>query len=166
MGVQSVLIPTMSNTTTTEMMKFVFTVDPAYGYVLLVLILSYLLSFWQGFMVGRMRSKLKVDYPAMYSDTEPLFNCYQRAHQNTLEKLPVFLFLLLVPGLFNAKITAGFGFLWIVARVIYSVGYYSGAPKNRVAGSLISLICEIALLVVVFLQAGNMANWWNIKQAF
>ena len=70
----------MSNTTTTEMMEFVFTVDPAYGYVLLVLILSYFLSFWQGGMVGRMRTKLKVDYPAMYSDTEPLFNCYQVKH--------------------------------------------------------------------------------------
>ena len=67
----------MSNTTTPEMMKYVFTVDPAYGYVLLVLFFSYFLSFWQGFMVGRMRTKLKVDYPAMYSDTEPLFNCYQ-----------------------------------------------------------------------------------------
>merc|ERR1712106_1084864 len=166
MGVQSVLIPTMSNTTTTEMMKFVFTVDPAYGYSVLVAALSFLLSFWQGGMVGRMRTKLKVDYPAMYSDTQPLFNCYQRAHQNTLERLPLFLVLLLLAGLFNAKIGAAFGFLWLVARVIYSFGYYSGQPKNRVAGSLLSLIIEFSLFVMVFLQAGQMAGWWNIAQAF
>ena len=146
----------MSNTTTPEMMKYVFTVDPAYGYVLLVLFFSYFLSFWQGFMVGRMRTKLKVDYPAMYSDTEPLFNCYQviniliiinnkytslhqRAHQNTLEKMPLFLILILAAGLFNAKVAAAVGFFWLISRVIYSVGYYSGMPKNRIAGSLVSL---------------------------
>merc|ERR1712024_111398 len=74
-------------------------IDPAYGYVLLVPILTYCLSFWQGFMVGKMRTKYKVDYPAMYSDTEPVFNCYQRAHQNTLERIPLFLILLLTAGL-------------------------------------------------------------------
>merc|ERR1739845_244163 len=84
-------------------------IDPAYGYVLLVPILTYCLSFWQGFMVGKMRTKYKVDYPAMYSDTEPVFNCYQRAHQNTLERIPLFLILLLTAGLFNAKVTAAFG---------------------------------------------------------
>ena len=56
---------------------YTLSLDPAYGYVLLVVFLSYILSFFQGFMVGRMRTKLKVEYPAMYSDTEPLFNCYQ-----------------------------------------------------------------------------------------
>lgn len=132
--------------------------DPAYGYVLLVPILTYCLSFWQGFMVGKMRTKYKVDYPAMYSDTEPVFNCYQveifnvncfpasnavclqRAHQNTLERIPLFLILLLTAGLFNAKVTAAFGFLWLLARVIYAVGYYSGIPKNRIAGSLVECL--------------------------
>eukprot|EP00092_Neocalanus_flemingeri_P007533 GFUD01008131.1.p1 GENE.GFUD01008131.1~~GFUD01008131.1.p1 ORF type:complete len:182 (+),score=28.94 GFUD01008131.1:64-546(+) len=160
----------MSNTSTiaptSEMYNYAFTVDPAYGYVLLVCFFTYILSFWQGFMVGRMRTKFKVDYPAMYSDTEPLFNCYQRAHQNTLEKIPLFLVLLLAAGLFNAKVAAAFGFIWLVSRVIYSVGYYSGLPKNRVAGSLISLLCDLALLVMVFLQVGNMAGWWTIVQAF
>merc|ERR1711936_198324 len=159
-------------------------IDPAYGYVLLVPILTYCLSFWQGFMVGKMRTKYKVDYPAMYSDTEPVFNCYQvkifdvncfpasnavclqRAHQNTLERIPLFLILLLTAGLLNAKVTAAFGFLWLLARVIYAVGYYSGIPKNRVAGSLMSLLSEAPLLVMTFLQVGNMANWWSIVQAF
>ena len=71
------------NITNTDMS--VITLDPAYGYVFIVLILSYFLSFWQGFMVGRMRTKLKVEYPAMYSDTEPLFNCYQVTNiENTI----------------------------------------------------------------------------------
>merc|ERR1719500_1072012 len=145
---------------------YVLTVDPAYGYVFLVCILSYFLSFWQGIMVGRMRTKLKVDYPAMYSDTEPLFNCYQRAHQNTLEKMPLFLILLLSAGLFNAKVAAALGFFWLLSRVIYSVGYYSGMPKNRVVGSLLSLLTEVALVTMVFLQVGQTAGWWDITQAF
>ena len=50
---------------------------PSYGYVLLTVVLTYFLLFWQGFMVGQKRKLYKVDYPAMYSDTEPMFNCYQ-----------------------------------------------------------------------------------------
>merc|ERR1712029_71980 len=65
--------------------------------------LTWFLLFWQGNMVGRMRTKYKVEYPAMYSDTEPMFNCYQRVHQNTLERVTVFLTLLLAAGLFNPK---------------------------------------------------------------
>ena len=50
---------------------------PSYGYVLMTVFLTYLLLFWQGFMVGQKRKLYKVEYPAMYSDTEPVFNCYQ-----------------------------------------------------------------------------------------
>ena len=61
----------------------------------------------QGFKVGGARKKLGVPYPAMYSDKQPLFNCYQRAHQNTLENIPTFLALVLLAGLFSAKWAAG-----------------------------------------------------------
>merc|ERR1712106_779800 len=152
-------LPKFANMSTGNMTStalYTLTVDPAYGYSVLVAALTFLLSFWQGGMVGRMRTKLKVDYPAMYSDTEPLFNCYQRAHQNTLEKIPLFLILLLAAGLFNAKMAAAFGFFWLVSRVVYSVGYYSGLPKNRIAGSLLSLLSELALLTMTFLQVGQM----------
>ena len=50
---------------------------PGYGYVLLTVVLTWFLLFWQGFQVGRMRKKYKVEYPTMYSDTEQVFNCYQ-----------------------------------------------------------------------------------------
>ena len=89
-------------------------------------------------MVGRARKLYKVEYPAMYSDTEQVFNCYQRVHQNTLERVTVFLVLLLAAGLFNAKMAAAFGFIWIAGRIIYSIGYYSGIPKNRIVGSFVS----------------------------
>ena len=50
---------------------------PGYGYVLLTVVLTWFLLFWQGNMVGSARKKYKVDLPAMYSDTEQVFNCYQ-----------------------------------------------------------------------------------------
>jgi len=30
-----------------------------------------------------MRKKTGIKYPTMYSEKDNLFNCYQRAHQNT-----------------------------------------------------------------------------------
>ena len=45
----------------------------------------------------------------MYDDKNPggLFNCYQRAHQNTLENIPPFLVMLLLGGVFCAKWASG-----------------------------------------------------------
>lgn len=140
---------------------------PGYGYVLLTVVLTWFLLFWQGFQVGRMRKKYKVEYPTMYSDTEPIFNCYQRVHQNTLERVTVFLTLLLAAGLFNPKMAAVFGFIWIIARVIYSIGYYSGIPKNRVVGAALGMFLgEMPLVIMTFLQVGQFAKWWDIPQLF
>ena len=63
---------------------------PAFGYVLLVVVLTWILSFWQGMMVGRARKLYKVEYPAMYSDTEEVFNCYQVSAPSLLVNCPTF----------------------------------------------------------------------------
>merc|ERR1712111_279525 len=151
-------LDTIANTASTINLEPLMLDLPGYGYVLLILVLTWFLLFWQGNMVGRMRTKYKVEYPAMYSDTEPMFNCYQRVHQNTL---------LRAAGLFNPKMAAIFGFIWIISRVIYSIGYYSGKPKNRIVGSALGLFLgEMPLVVMVFLQVGQFAKWWDIKQTF
>ncbi|KAK2143769.1 hypothetical protein LSH36_814g01028 [Paralvinella palmiformis] len=78
---------------------------PDFGLVVLVLIASIFVVQWMAFQVGRARRKFGIkllsvfQYPTMYSDKEPLFNCIQRAHQNTLEGYPVFLVLLLLGGI-------------------------------------------------------------------
>merc|ERR1711936_386471 len=90
-----------------------------------------------------------------------------RVHQNTLERVTVFLVMLIAAGLFNAKMAATFGFIWIAARVIYSIGYYSGIPKNRIVGSFMGLaLAEVPLLTMTSLQVGQLAKWWDIPQAF
>ena len=121
----------------------------AYGYILLVVFATYMVAFVQGFLVGKARTKYKVELPTMYSDTEQMFNCYQRVHQNTLERIPLFLAILLLAGLFNSIIAAVIGAIWVAGRVIYSVGYYSGVPNNRIVGSLVSpLVCDIRALML------------------
>ena len=56
---------------------------PHFGYVCLVGIASAFLLMWQAMQVGKMRKKFNVNYPTMYSNDNVVFNCYQRAHQNT-----------------------------------------------------------------------------------
>jgi len=112
-----------------------FSLPSAYGYVILVAISSVFLLIWQGVQVGKMRKKLKVEYPTMYSADSPLFNCYQRAHQNTLENYTQFLLLLGIGGLEMPILSAIAGLVWIAGRVSYSKGYYTGDPKNRSRGA-------------------------------
>merc|ERR1712107_869509 len=101
-----------------------------FGYVLLVVFATYMVAFIQGFLVGKAREKYKVELPTMYSDTEQMFNCYQRVHQNTLERVPLFLAILLLAALFNSIIAAVIGAIWVAGRVIYSILLLWG-PKQQ-----------------------------------
>lgn len=75
-------------------------------------------------------------YPKMYEDAEDsLFNCYQRAHQNTLEGYPAFLALLTIAGLAYPITASAFGMLWVAGRIVYSLGYYTGEPAKRNRGA-------------------------------
>jgi len=134
--------------------------DKDHGYIFLVVAGSVLLNLWQMMKVGGARKKFNVMYPKMYSDDEH-FNCYQRAHQNYLENLPLFLALLFLSSLYMPKYAAMCGALWLVARAIYSLGYYTGNPKNRIYGFLISkLLAEVPMLVMTVMAGGNIVGWW------
>merc|ERR1711971_740017 len=135
--------------------------DPEYGWVLLVAVATYSIEKWMGIKVGGRRKALGVPYPDMYSDKQPLFNCYQRAHQNTLENIPTFLSLLFPGGLFSPKWAAVAGFSWVFGRIVYAMGYYTGKPANRLYGFAITkLVGELPLLGMVVALAGNMLSWW------
>lgn len=69
-----------------------------YGYVVLVVLATFLLNIWMTIKVVSLRSKLKIEYPVMYDDSQNLYNCYQRVHQNTLENMPFFLVTLILGG--------------------------------------------------------------------
>ncbi|CAG8554940.1 7289_t:CDS:2 [Paraglomus occultum] len=118
------------------------TISSDYGYVLLAGVASTIMTTYLGLRVGGARARAKVPYPFLYAEKaeaeqdkdKMVFNCYQRAHQNTLENYPSFLLTLFVAGVGFPKIAAASGFVWIASRLAYAHGYYTGDPKKRSRG--------------------------------
>lgn len=106
-----------------------------FGYVVLVAVASVFLLTGLGIKVGMARKKYGVKYPTMYSEKEPVFNCIQRAHQNTIEGYTIFLLLLIFGGLQHPCLSSAAGIIWIVSRVFYAKGYYTGEPEKRSQGA-------------------------------
>eukprot|EP00245_Coleochaete_scutata_P009951 TRINITY_DN33_c0_g1_i1.p1 TRINITY_DN33_c0_g1~~TRINITY_DN33_c0_g1_i1.p1 ORF type:complete len:245 (+),score=31.38 TRINITY_DN33_c0_g1_i1:148-882(+) len=123
---------------------------PAFGFVAIVAGASALLLQWQMIMTVRKRIEIGLKYPKMYEGTEDsVFDCYQRAHMNTLESYPQFLALLLLDGAFYPITASVLGAIWVVGRIVYSLGYYTGNPKNRARGSF-NFLGLIGLNVTAF----------------
>nr|CAD7586470.1 unnamed protein product [Timema genevievae] len=106
-------------------------VPSSYGYVVLVAASSTFVIMWKAIQVGKARKKYNIQYPTMYSPDNVQFNCIQRAHQNTLENYPQFLTLLLLGGLEWPIVSAVGGALWLLGRIVYAQGYYTGANLSR-----------------------------------
>ncbi|XP_042901159.1 glutathione S-transferase 3, mitochondrial [Parasteatoda tepidariorum] len=109
-------------------------VPKEYGYVVLVGTSSVFIALWHGMKVGMARKKFGIKYPIMYSDTNQVFNCIQRAHGNFLENYPQFLFLLLCGGLSYPRLSAAGGAVYLLGRIAYALGYSTGDPQKRYRG--------------------------------
>ncbi|CAO3648076.1 unnamed protein product [Mucor hiemalis] len=114
-----------------------------YGYVLGTAVISALYVFSLGIKVGGARRAAKVPYPYVYAEKSEaekdpkknIFNCAQRAHQNTLEILPIYNTLLLVGGLKYPEISSAAGALFLLGRIVYTSGYVTGDPAKRTRGA-------------------------------
>lgn len=129
----------------------------SHSLVAIVTLLSLLTYFWMGIQVGGARRKTGISAPAMTGD--PLLERTIRAHYNTLEALPIFLpSLWIFASVWDDKVAAGVGLVWIVGRVIYALGYAEAAEKREM-GFMIQLL---ATAVLVFGALGKLI--WGLVQ--
>jgi glutathione S-transferase len=116
-----------------------------YRAIELVTVLAVIEAWLFGFQVGRARQRFEVPAPA--TTGHPVFERYNRVHQNTLEQLIVFLPLIWVFALYvNVRGATVLGFLFIIARAIYAVGYVKD-PGRRVAGATLTFLVLAVLAV-------------------
>nr|XP_039252551.1 microsomal glutathione S-transferase 3-like [Styela clava] len=124
---------------------------PDHGYALMVILYTNIMLIYLVMQVGKMRKKYEVKYPDMYSDKDPIFNCYQRAHHNTLEALPMFYSVFVPVAFVFPKIASILGAVWVTSRFSYAWGYYTGDPKKRLNGNygVFGLLGLLLMLVYI-----------------
>lgn len=116
-----------------------------YYSVALATLVSSLVIFGMALFVARTHKKTGILAPAMTGN--PLLERAIRAHSNTLEWLPIFLPSMWLFAIYwSASWAAGFGWLWIIGRVAYFVGYMSD-PMKRYPGFFIQSVAAFALLL-------------------
>jgi uncharacterized MAPEG superfamily protein len=114
-------------------------------YVAMVILLALVEYAAFGGLVGRARGKYGVHAPAVSG--HPVFERYFRVQQNTLEQLVVFVPAIWLFGTYvDATWAALLGLVFVVARVLYLVGYVKD-PAKREVGFALSSISVVALLL-------------------
>ena len=90
----------------------------------------------------------QLDFPSWVS----LANA-QRAHMNYVEGVASIVTLVLLAGLFCARFSVFFAWMYIFGRVCYTSGYKSWGPKGRLLGAIVLDLALVALLAFVLYQA-------------
>lgn len=135
-------------------------ISPEFGYVILAASGSFLVNMWQMSKIGGKRKELGIQYPQMWSDKHPVFNCYQRAHQNTLEVIPFVLAMELLGGIRHPLVASATGGVFLIARIIYSLGYYTGDPKGRIPGAIATFLSMFTLFGCSVSTAAGLLGYW------
>ena len=98
-----------------------------------------------GLMVGMARGKYKVEAPA--TSGHPIFERRLRVQTNTLEQLIVFLPGLVLFGRYvSAPIGVILGAIFILGRIVYSIGYVAD-PAKRSVGFVLSYVPVVLLIL-------------------
>ncbi|KAF7329932.1 Microsomal glutathione S-transferase 3 [Mycena kentingensis (nom. inval.)] len=111
------------------------------SYVAAALFSTVVLQVFQIWMVVRHRKPSGVQYPRLYAEKAEMdanpkaytFNCVQRAHQNTLEYLPIFYVTTLITALKFPVLAASLLGTWSVSRIGYTMGYATGKRMNALS---------------------------------
>lgn len=98
-----------------------------------------------GLMAGMARGKYKVEAPATAG--HPIFERRLRVQTNTLEQLIVFLPGLVLFGRYvSAPIGVILGAIFILGRIVYSIGYVAD-PAKRSVGFVLSYVPVVLLIL-------------------
>jgi len=132
-----------------------------FEYVAVAGLASVFLTLWQGNLVYKQRKVAGIRYPQMYAEKEEMtsnseayvFNNLQRAHQNTLESYPQFLFCMLATGLKYPTYAATAGGVWVLGRILFTLGYRIDPEKRLTRGGF---------LVLVGATANNLGATWTV----
>ncbi|KAF8202994.1 hypothetical protein BJ912DRAFT_336381 [Pholiota molesta] len=136
-------------------MSTTLTLPDGFQYLAPAFVSTIFLLFGQNIVVGRHRRRAGIPYPQMYAEKKEaedkkeahLFNCAQRAHQNTLENIPIVYTATLVAATkFPVFAASALGF-WSLSRVSYTRGYITGDPKKR--GTIIYYGGILAMLSLI-----------------
>ncbi|KAJ4484934.1 hypothetical protein C8J55DRAFT_487936 [Lentinula edodes] len=155
-------------------MSSVIVVPQGFSYVAGALLSTVFLVTGQSAVVSTQRKAAGIKYPqssvarstpVLYAEQKEVeasvdalkFNCAQRAHQNTLENLPIIYTTTLVAALKFPKVAAAACAFWSLTRVLYTRGYISGDPaqRNKNGGSLYNL-ATLVLLGTSIYTAGSL----------
>ncbi|KAK2461617.1 hypothetical protein APHAL10511_006080 [Amanita phalloides] len=140
-------------------------VPAGYEYVGAAILSTTWLLFYQVSRVGKLRKRAGIEYPQAYAEKAEAeaspdamkFNCAQRAHQNTLESLPIIITTSLIAGLKAPILTAVACAFWTIGRVSYTRGYITGDPKKR--GSVLYRLSYIGLAGLLLTSAYTAGEW-------
>jgi uncharacterized membrane protein YecN with MAPEG domain len=110
----------------------------------LIIGLSLLLYIGTIWYCGKMRGRCGIPAPAMTG--HPDFERAVRIQQNTLESLVPFIPALWLFATMNSGLLAAIlGFIWLIGRLLYAVGYAKEARKR----SLGFMIAAVPLLIFI-----------------
>ncbi|KAH9835864.1 membrane-associated proteins in eicosanoid and glutathione metabolism [Rhodofomes roseus] len=115
------------------------TIPKDVAYPAAALVSTFWLTVFQTINVGRARRRAKIPYPQLYAEKAEaaaskdavIFNCAQRAHQNTLEYLPTIITGTLITSLRHPILAAALCSAWVASRFLYTIGYSTGDPAKR-----------------------------------
>ena len=124
-------------------------------YVTIVILLALIQYVWFSIQVGRARGRFEVQVPATSGNDG--FERYFRAHQNTTERLVVFLPAIFACGYFvNSLFAALMGLVFITGRGLYFRGY-TDPEKSRTAGFAIGESANILMILsTLFVMATSL----------
>ncbi|KAJ7135481.1 hypothetical protein C8R43DRAFT_1021235 [Mycena crocata] len=138
------------------------------SYVAGAVLSTVFLLLGQTYAVIKYRGLSRIAYPRVYADKAEMdanpnavvFNCAQRAHQNTLENLPMLYSMTLITALKYPTLAASALGLWSLARVSYTLGYTTGNPKKRT-----NVLSALHYPILLTLLGSSSYTVWQLIQA-